>query len=37
VRLESTLWQDAVARSRSVVTEALAVGGLDQLDRYTKW
>jgi hypothetical protein len=26
-----------VARSRSVVTEALAVGGLDQLARYTKW
>jgi hypothetical protein len=30
-----TLWQDAVARSRSVVTEALADGGLDQLGRYT--
>jgi hypothetical protein len=30
-----TLWQDAVARSRSVVTEALAEGGLDQLGRYT--
>jgi len=26
-----------VARSRSVVTEALADGGLDQLARYTKW
>ena len=26
-----------MARSRSVVTEALAVGGLDQLARYTKW
>jgi uncharacterized protein DUF664 len=30
-----TLWQDAVARSRSVVTEALGDGGLDQLGRYT--
>ena len=30
-----TLWQDAVARSRSVVTEALAGGGLDQLGRFT--
>jgi hypothetical protein len=29
------LWQDAVARSRSVVAEALADGGLDQLGRYT--
>ncbi|CAN5747336.1 DinB family protein [soil metagenome] len=29
------LWQDAVARSRSVVTEALAGGGLDQLARRT--
>jgi uncharacterized damage-inducible protein DinB len=29
------LWQDAVARSRSVVTEALARGGLEQLARYT--
>jgi hypothetical protein len=27
------LWQDAVARSRSAVTEALAGGGLDQLAR----
>jgi hypothetical protein len=27
------LWQDAVARSRSAVTEALADGGLDQLAR----
>ncbi|MGZ8583360.1 MAG: mycothiol transferase [Actinomycetota bacterium] len=26
-----TLWQDAVARSRSVVTEVVADGGLDQL------
>ena len=32
-----TLWQDAVARSRSVVTEALADGGLGQLGRYTDW
>jgi hypothetical protein len=30
-----TLWQDAVARSRSAVTEALADGGLAQLARYT--
>ena len=30
-----TLWQDAVARSRSAVTEALAGGGLEQLARYT--
>jgi hypothetical protein len=30
-----TLWQGAVARSRSLVTEALADGGLDQLGRYT--
>jgi uncharacterized damage-inducible protein DinB len=29
------LWQDAVARSRSAVTEALAEGGLDQLARRT--
>ena len=29
------LWQDAVARSRSAVTEALAEGGLDQLIRRT--
>jgi hypothetical protein len=27
------LWQEAVARSRSAVTEALAGGGLDQLAR----
>jgi hypothetical protein len=30
-----TLWRDAVARSRSVVKEALAAGGLDQLGRFT--
>jgi hypothetical protein len=30
-----TLWQDAVARSRSAVTEALAGGGLGQLAWYT--
>ncbi|MDQ3766594.1 MAG: DinB family protein [Actinomycetota bacterium] len=30
-----TLWQDAVTRSRSAVTEALADGGLEQLARYT--
>ncbi len=29
------LWQDAVARSRSLVAEALAEGGLDQLARRT--
>jgi uncharacterized damage-inducible protein DinB len=29
------LWQDAVARSRALVTEALADGGLDQLARRT--
>jgi hypothetical protein len=29
------LWQDAVARSRSLVTEALADGGLDRLAQYT--
>jgi uncharacterized damage-inducible protein DinB len=29
------LWQEAVARSRSLVTEALAEGGLDQLARRT--
>jgi len=29
------LWQDAVARSRSVVSEALAGGGLGQLGRFT--
>jgi hypothetical protein len=32
-----TLWQDAVARSRSAVEEALADGGLDQLARGTEW
>jgi hypothetical protein len=32
-----TLWRDAVARSRSSVTEALANGGLDQLARGTQW
>jgi Protein of unknown function (DUF664) len=31
------LWRDAVARSRSVVTEVLAEGGLDQLARHTNW
>ncbi len=31
------LWQDAVARSRSAVTEALAGGGLEQLVRYIPW
>lgn len=30
-----TLWQDAVARSRALVTDALADGGLDQLARRT--
>ncbi len=30
-----TLWQDAVARSRAAVTEALANGGLDQLAQRT--
>ena len=29
------LWQDAVARSRSLVAEALAEGGLDHVGRYT--
>jgi uncharacterized damage-inducible protein DinB len=29
------LWQDAVTRSRSAVTQALAGGGLEQLARYT--
>jgi hypothetical protein len=29
------LWQGAVARSRSLVSEALAEGGLDHLGRYT--
>jgi hypothetical protein len=29
-----TLWQDAAARSRAVVAEALAGGGLDQLGRF---
>ena len=32
-----TLWQDAVASSRSAVTVALADGGLDQLALHTKW
>jgi uncharacterized damage-inducible protein DinB len=31
-----TLWQDAVARSRAAVTEALADGGLDQPARRTR-
>ena len=31
------LWQDAVARSRSAVTVALADGSLDQLARGTQW
>ena len=30
-----TLWRDAVARSRSAVTEALAKDGLGQLASYT--
>ena len=30
-----TMWQDAVARSRAIVDEALASGGLDQLGRFT--
>jgi uncharacterized damage-inducible protein DinB len=30
-----TLWQEAVARSRSAVAEALADGGLDRLARFT--
>ncbi|MGS2615882.1 DinB family protein [Micromonospora sp. LZ34] len=30
-----TLWQDAVARSRTLVAEALADGGLDRLARFT--
>jgi len=30
-----TLWQEAVARSRSAVSEALAGGGVDQLAHYT--
>ena len=30
-----TLWRDAVTRSRDLVTEALAVGGLEQLGRGT--
>lgn len=29
------LWQDAVARSRAIVSEALANGGMEQLGRYT--
>jgi uncharacterized protein DUF664 len=32
-----SIWQDAVARSRSAVTEALLDGGLDQLARATQW
>jgi uncharacterized damage-inducible protein DinB len=32
-----TLWREAVARSRSSVTEALAAGDLGQLSRHTKW
>jgi hypothetical protein len=32
-----TLWRDAVARSRSAVTEALADGGLGQLVEHTGW
>jgi uncharacterized damage-inducible protein DinB len=31
----STLWQDAVARSRAAVAQALAEGGLGQLARFT--
>jgi hypothetical protein len=31
------LWQDAVARSRSLLANALAGGGLDQLVRSTGW
>jgi uncharacterized damage-inducible protein DinB len=30
-----TLWQNAVARSRAAVTEALADGGVDQLSKFT--
>ncbi len=30
-----TLWRDAVARSRTAVTEVLADGGLEQLARFT--
>jgi hypothetical protein len=30
-----TLWREAVARSRSAVSEALARGGVDQLARFT--
>jgi hypothetical protein len=30
-----TLWQDAVARSRALVADALADGGMDRLGRYT--
>jgi hypothetical protein len=30
-----TLWQEAVARSRAIVAEALDHGGLDQLGRFT--
>jgi uncharacterized damage-inducible protein DinB len=32
----TTLWRDAVARSRAAVTEALADGDLGQLGRYTQ-
>ena len=32
-RRSPALWQDAVARSRTAVTEALAGGGLDQRAR----
>jgi uncharacterized damage-inducible protein DinB len=32
-----TLWQEAVVRSRSAVTEALADGGLEQPVRHTTW
>jgi len=32
-----TLWQEAVARSRSAVAEVLAGGGLEQPVRYSKW
>jgi hypothetical protein len=32
-----TLWQDAVARSRAAVAEALAEGGLDRPARRTHW
>jgi len=32
-----TLWQDAIARSRSLVQDALASGGLDQLAKASIW